>query len=96
MVHENSIMPGTDGPFRLLPGNVRYPDFAFVSWSSMPGGKTPVEAIAPFAPDLAIEVLSKGNTKKEMDRKLHDYFSAGVKLVWYIDPKKNRRVRTRR
>jgi Uma2 family endonuclease len=22
-----------------------------------------------------------------MDRKLHDYFAAGVKMVWYIDPK---------
>ena len=21
-----------------------------------------------------------------MDRKLHDYFTAGVQLVWYIDP----------
>jgi Uma2 family endonuclease len=32
-------------------------------------------------------VLSKGNTKKEMDRKLQDYFATGVRLVWYVDPR---------
>jgi len=37
--------------------------------------------------DLAVEVLSKSNTKAEMDRKLRDYFAAGVSLIWYIDPK---------
>src|SRR5206468_1626606 len=39
------------------------------------------------APDLAVEVLSKGNTRAEMDRKLREYFAAGVRLVWLIDPK---------
>ena len=38
-------------------------------------------------PDLAAEVLSGGNTKREMDRKLGEYFEAGVRLVWLIDPK---------
>jgi Uma2 family endonuclease len=36
---------------------------------------------------LAIEVLSKSNTKAEMERKLREYFRAGVQLVWLIDPK---------
>ncbi|HEV7225559.1 MAG TPA: Uma2 family endonuclease, partial [Pirellulales bacterium] len=43
--------------------------------------------IANLAPDLAAEVLSKGNTKQEMARKLDDYFGAGVRLVWHLDPK---------
>ncbi len=38
-------------------------------------------------PTLAVEVLSKSNTKAEIDRKLRDFFSAGVKLAWVIDPK---------
>jgi len=37
--------------------------------------------------DLAVEVLSEGNTRGEMERKLRDYFNAGVRLVWYLDPK---------
>ena len=36
---------------------------------------------------VAVEVLSETNTKKEMDAKLKRYFEAGVKLVWYVDPK---------
>ena len=31
-------------------------------------------------------MISRGNTRQEMDRKLLDYFSAGVRLVWYIYP----------
>ena len=37
---------------------------------------------------LAIEVLSKSNTKKEMARKRREYFKAGVQLVWEIDAAK--------
>jgi Uma2 family endonuclease len=33
-------------------------------------------------------VLSKGNTKPEMNRKLREYFEAGVSLVWMVDPRK--------
>jgi Uma2 family endonuclease len=47
--------------------------------------------LRPFplvVPDLVIEVLSEGNTPKEMARKLDEYFRAGVRLVWYVNPKK--------
>jgi Uma2 family endonuclease len=33
-------------------------------------------------------VLSEGNTKAEMARKVQEYFHAGVSLVWLIDPLK--------
>ncbi len=39
-----------------------------------------------LSPNLAIEVLSAGNTVREMDEKLHDYFDHDVELVWYCDP----------
>lgn len=77
---------GPDGPYRLMPGNVRYPDIAFIRWTSLEKNAMPAVSIAPQPPELAIEILSPGNTKKEMDRKLRDYFTAGVQLVWYIDP----------
>lgn len=35
---------------------------------------------------LAVEVISKWNTREEMERKLHDYFTAGVRLAWYVYP----------
>jgi Uma2 family endonuclease len=34
--------------------------------------------------DLAVEVISPSNTVREMRRKLDDYFSAGVRMVWYV------------
>jgi Uma2 family endonuclease len=43
-------------------------------------------ALRNVIPDLSVEVISEGNTREEMEEKLHDYFRAGVKLVWYIYP----------
>lgn len=40
-----------------------------------------------MVPDWAVGVLSVSNTDREMARKLDDYFTAGVRLVWYIDPR---------
>ena len=37
---------------------------------------------------MAVEVLSKSNTKPEMAKKLGEYFGVGVKLVWMVDPRK--------
>jgi Uma2 family endonuclease len=39
------------------------------------------------APDIAVEILSPSNTKKEMKRKLGQFFATGCKLAWIIDPK---------
>ena len=61
------------------------PDVAFLSQDRLSALKNR-PAVVPFAPDLAVEVISPGNTDKEMDRKLHEYFEAGVKLVWYVYP----------
>jgi Uma2 family endonuclease len=30
-------------------------------------------------------VLSEGNTAAEIERKLREYFAAGVRLVWLVD-----------
>lgn len=81
------IVVGADAMVRLTLGLVRIPDVSFVSWDRLPENEVPREPIANLVPDLAIEVLSKGNTKREMSRKLEDYFAAGVRLVWYVDPK---------
>lgn len=82
------IILGADGTIRLAPGLVRIPDVAFFSWYRLPARKIPHEPIPDLVPDLAVEVLSKYNTKQEMDRKLEDYFAAGVRAVWYVDPDK--------
>lgn len=81
------VVIGADGPLRLWLGLVRIPDVSFVSWDRIPGGRFPDTPIASLIPNLAVEVLSEGNTKKEMDRKVREFFRAGVQLVWLIEPK---------
>jgi Uma2 family endonuclease len=80
------IVAGADSTLRLMPGLVRIPDVSFISWDRLPDRRVPAEPIPDLAPDLAVEVLSYGNTPEGMERKLRDYFFAGVQLVWLIDP----------
>jgi Uma2 family endonuclease len=84
--HELGVVLDGSGFLRLFRGRVRAPDVSFISWKRIPGDEFPEDPVAALAPDLAVEILSKGNTDKEMDEKLQDYFRAGCKLVWYVDP----------
>jgi Uma2 family endonuclease len=77
---------GSDGMARLSPGLVRIPDVSLVLWDQLPNRRVPRTPMLTLAPALAVEVLSPSNTRKEMERKLRDYFTAGVRVVWYVDP----------
>lgn len=94
--HQLGIVLGADGMMRLAPGLVRIPDVSFIAWDRLPGRRVPREPIPDLAPDLAIEVISKHNTRQEMERKLQDYFTAGVRLVWYVYHSPRREVRVYR
>lgn len=83
--HDLGFLTGADGAVRLMQGLVRIPDLSFVSWEHLPERCIPDEALPDLTPDLAVEILSEGNTPGEMDRKLRDYFFSGTRLVWYID-----------
>lgn len=93
MIHEflgddpSGIILGADGMIRTFPDQVRIPDVSFISWERLPNDEVPNQGISRIVPNLAVEVLSPGNTKAEIDRKLRDYFLAGVELAWVIDPK---------
>ena len=80
------VVLAADGMMRLFLGTVRIPDVSYISWERWPHEQVMQEAIADLAPELAVEVISPGNTEKEMADKLRDYFNAGVRLVWYIYP----------
>lgn len=85
--HDLGIVLGADGMLRLAPGLVRIPDVSFIPWNALPQRRIPESAIADLVPDLAVEVISGGNTPEEMDRKLQEYFAAGVREVWYVYPR---------
>ena len=84
--HDLGIVAGADGMMRLAPVLVRIPDVSFVSWEKLPGRRLPRQAIPALVPDLAVEILSEGNTPREMARQLDEYFSLGVRLVWLVNP----------
>jgi Uma2 family endonuclease len=84
--HNRGIALGADGTLWILPRKMRIPDVSFISWDRFPGRKLPNDKVYRVAPDLAVEVLSDSNTEGEMTLKLDEYFRAGVRLVWYIDP----------
>ncbi len=84
--HDLGIVARADSTMRLMLGLVRIPDVSFVSWRHLKGRVVPFKPIPDLAPDLAVEILSYGNTPEEMQRKLKDYFFAGVRLVWLVDP----------
>jgi Uma2 family endonuclease len=79
------VVSGEAGMMRLFAGLVRIPDVAFISWDRLPGGKVPTDPVPMLAPDLAVEVLSPSNTRREMARKRREYFKASVRVVWMID-----------
>ncbi len=69
------------------PDTVRAPDTAFVAKERLPGGKLP-RGFAPFAPDLAVEVLSPDDRASEVNEKIEQYLEAGTRLVVVADPKR--------
>lgn len=79
---------GDNVPLVFSPKLVYVPDAGFISTARLPGGEFPTDK--PFAemiPNLAVEVISVSNTKKEMERKLASYFECGVEEVWFVYPK---------
>ncbi|MCX7411361.1 MAG: Uma2 family endonuclease [Planctomycetales bacterium] len=80
------IVSGADGPHQILFDQVRFPDVAYIAYDRIPEGADPSTPVPDWIPTIAVEILSRSNTKAEMTRKLRDYFEAGVELVWYVDP----------
>jgi Uma2 family endonuclease len=80
------VITGEAGMMRLFPGLVRIPDVAFAHWDRLPNRRMPAVSVPAVVPDLVVEVLSPSNTEAEMARKRQEYFGAGVRLVWMVDP----------
>src|SRR5690606_20035878 len=82
--HGLGFVLGEQGKLRLSYGQVRIPDVSFIRADQVPGGEFPTKPIANLIPTLAVEVLSPGNTEREMNEKLDEYFASGSELVWYV------------
>lgn len=67
------------------PDLVRAPDAAFVARSRIPGSGVP-SSYWPFAPDFAAEVASPSDRFSQLSAKVVEYFRAGTRLVWIVEP----------
>jgi Uma2 family endonuclease len=71
---------------RLAPGLVRIPDVSFIRWDRLPERQVPREPMPDLVPELVVEFFKAGSSHRELERKRREYFAAGVRLVWYVDP----------
>lgn len=67
------------------PDTVRAPDISFVRRERIEASGLPV-SFWRGAPDLAVEVLSPNDRRREMAAKVREYLAHGVAMVWVIDP----------
>ena len=65
------------------PERVHKPDASFVGADRLP---SPPEGYITIAPDLAVEVVSPNDIYYEVEAKVDEYLSAGVRLVWVVNP----------
>ena len=82
------VVLGAETGFKISsdPDTVRAPDIAFVRRQRvLETGET--EKFWPGPPDLAVEVLSPGDTAYEVEEKVASWLAAGVVMVWVINPK---------
>lgn len=67
------------------PDVVRAPDVSFVLAERLPDGEP--DGFIPFAPDIAVEVVSPSDRQSDVQAKVVEYLDAGTRLVVVVEPK---------
>jgi Uma2 family endonuclease len=80
MVETGFIISLPDG------SSVRAPDVAFIRRERLP--KPLPEAFCEVAPDLVVEVISPNDAYSALREKVDEWLSAGVLVVWVVDPQR--------
>ena len=83
------VLCGAETGFLLErdPDTVLAPDVAFVRQERITASGLP-RTFWEGAPDLAVEVTSPGDTRREVADKVASWLAAGTRLVWVVDPKR--------
>jgi Uma2 family endonuclease len=77
--------PSLSPQFTVAGGGARIPGVAFVNQSKL--ALLPYEDIAiPFAPDLAIEIISNSEIAARAEKKVQEYLASGVQEIWQVYP----------
>jgi Uma2 family endonuclease len=73
--------------FKLSNGATRSPDVSWIAierWNSL--SEEQKRGFAPIDPDFAIELVSPTDSLEDLQQKMSEYISCGVKLGWLINP----------
>ena len=80
---------GTEWEFRVQPpGEERrplVPDVAYLSYDRVPYEATAEADIPRIAPDVVVEIISPGDTWRDIDEKVRVYLAAGTSVVFLVD-----------
>ena len=85
--HDLGMVSGPDGGYRLYIDpetgreTVRVPDVAFVSKARL---TKKLDDLYDDSPDLAVEIISPSESYAAIRKKLGEYFTYGVRLVWIV------------
>lgn len=81
---------GPEWRFRVAPpGEIRrplVPDIAYVATERLRELSDDDLQVPPLAPDVAVEILSPGDRRIDVDDKIETFFRAGSSLVIIVDP----------
>jgi Uma2 family endonuclease len=80
---------GAETGFKLEtdPDTVRAPDVSFIGRERIE--RTGIsKGFGAGSPDLAVEVLSPGDARREVEKKTAEWFAGGAEEVWNVDPKR--------
>ena len=78
---------GSQGGYRIFddPQKVRVPDVSFTRWERF-GGQRPARGHSTTVPDLVVEVISPSDDAETLWARIEDFLSAGVPMIWVVDP----------
>jgi Uma2 family endonuclease len=94
--HDLGIVFGAETGFKIYsdPDTVRAPDVAFIHRDRIPESGVP-KGYWPGVPDLAVEVISPGDTYTEVEDKVEEWLDAGTRMVIVANPR-NRTLKVHR
>lgn len=84
--HPNGHITGADGGYALPDGSVLIPDVGYIRKTRLT--EIPEREVLTY-PDLAIEVKSAHNTKRELRQKAERYLRNGTQVVWLVFPEED-------
>jgi len=87
--HKLGVVVGAETGFRLArdPDTVRGADVGFVKSERIPSSGRPT-SYWEGAPDLAVEVISPGDTVEDVEEKVDEYLVAGCAMVLVLNPRR--------